>query len=697
MKHFHIIQLFGLLLLPYDKCLAQPMSEWINAADKAFEKGDYYSAKEYYNVALKYDSTRMDLWYKMGESAQFHTAFNVAQQAYEKVSSSSMRDSFPLLDFRKAQVLQHKGHYRAAASLFQEFLSKDLAVASEILDEAERNRINSEWASDMVNRPVETTVRHLGQQVNSPYSDFAPYYKNDTLYFSSLRYQIKKDTVLPRRSLSRILLQPSQDVDASKLDSKINEDNNIVAHTAFDHKGETVYFTLCDYKKGSIEFKCDIYCAAVDSKGQWGAPKRLPVNDAVATTTHPSIGRDPFTGHEYLYFSSDRSGGKGGMDLYKTQLLGAGLCGAVEPLDELNTEGNDISPFFYSPTQVLYFSTDGRLTFGGYDIYRSNFNGRGWDRPTNMGSPVNSSYNDMDYSRFTQKKLAYFASNRPDSLAIFWDDTKDACCNDIYSVGITDEIELLVLNFNALDQSELPLSSVALYELRPEGKVLIDSVYNPRTNDFNFLIVPGKKYEVVGTRPGFTTDRDTVDLSSEELVVTKKIERKLYLSPDLELDVFTFNKRDRSELEGTTVYLYEITPDGKMILMDSIINPLANDYHFKLKRGKQYQVFARKDGFVPDMTYIDTNAPEFATVNKIRKDLYLEPGLALEVYTWRMLDSTALTRSTVYLYEYTDLEGETLIDSTTNLYGNQFGFLVEKGKRYVIRGERDGYSLPLLP
>lgn len=687
-----VAALFLLLGLSVTTGWSQPLSEWINAADKAYNKADYYSAFRFYDVALKYDSTRMDLWYKLGESAQFFTAYNTAQQAYGRVEASTQRDSFPLLPFRRAEVLQQKGFYRAAATLYRDFLSADPAVAPNFLDQAERNRINSEWAADVITRPAQTEVRHLGKNVNSTYSDFAPFYKNDTLYFSSLRYNIKRDTVLPRRSLSKILIQPNMDVDAVELPKAVNQDGRIVAHTAYDKAGTTVYYTICDYKSGTVDFKCEIYCAAVEAGGKWGTPLRLPVNDAGSTTTHPNLGLDPKTGTEYLYFSSDRAGGKGGMDIYRSAILGPGICGPVEAVEAVNTEGNDVTPFYYEPTQVLYFSTDGRLTLGGYDVYRAGWNGRGWDRPVNMGVPVNSSYNDLYYSRFPQKELAYFASNRPDSLALFWDESKDACCNDLYSIGITDEIKLLVLNYNALDLTELPASSVALYELRPDGAVLVDSLFNPRTNDFNFLVVPGKQYELVSRKPGFSVARDTLDLTDPELANQQEIERKLYLSPDIELDVFTFDKNDGSDLVATTVFLYEITPDGEMILQDSVVNPRANDYHFKLRRGKQYQVFARKDGYVPDMTYVDTTLPEFTNVNKIRRDLFLKPGLALEVYTWRMLDSTALTRATVYLYEYTDNEGETLVDSITNVYGNQFGFLVQKGKRYVIRGARDGYG-----
>lgn len=690
MKRFFILPLLS-LLIPF-LGMSQTLGEWTQAADAAFAKADYYSAYRYYDVALKYDTSRMDLWYRLGESAREFTAYATASDAYNKVAASSLRDSFPLLEFRQAQVLQKRGFYSAAASLYKDFVEEDPNVDPKFLEEAEHERINAEWAADVVGRPDETTVMHLPGDVNSSHSDFAPFYKDNTLYFSSLRYNIRRDSVLPRRSISRIMTQAPGATEVDDLPKQINQAGRLAAHTTFSPDGQTVYYTLCDYVGGTAEFRCEIYCSTVFEDGRWGTPQRLPLNDPKATNTHPNVGVQAAGNTPYLYFASDRAGGKGGLDIYRAEILAPNRCGPVENLGSINTNGDDVTPFFYEPNQVLYFSTNGRLSMGGFDIYRTNWNGRSWDRPTHMGTPVNSSYNDLYYARFRERERAIFASNRPDSLAIFWDDGKEACCNDLYSVGITDEIKLLALTYHALELTELPGATVALYELNPGGRRLVDSIYNPTAHDFEFTIDPGKQYELVATKPGFSSDRDTLDLTDPALADQKEIERKLYLSPDLELDVFTFNQMDSSALVGATVYLYELDADGELILLDSIVNPTSNDSHFKLRRGKRYQVSAHKEGFKPAQTFIDTNEPEYADVAKIRKDLYLEPGLILEVFTFRLLDNQPLSGTTVYLYEYTDEEGEKLVDSLTNKTGHQFGFVVQKGKRYVIRGEKGGFG-----
>ena len=667
---------------------SQTLDQWINAADEAFQKEDYYSAFKYYEVAVQYDTSRIDLWYNLGESAQYFTAYNAATDAYQRVSNSSLRDSFPLLDYRKGEVLQKKGQYTEAASLYDTYISH----ADTLLDEAERNLINCDWAADLLTRPAKTVVRNMGDQINSPYSDFGLFRKGNTSYFSSLRFFLKDDEVVPRREVTKILRQDGAEQKIKELPKTINQDGRMAAHTTYNNAGTVVYYTLCDYIGTSSDFRCEIYSSNIKEDGKWDRPQRLPLNDTQATTTQPSVGMNLKTGDEYLYFASDRTGGMGGLDIYRSQLLADGNCGPVRALDGINTKHDDATPFYYSPTKTLYFSTNGRFTMGGFDIYRVSQTSTGWDRPVNMGVPVNSSYNDLYYSRFEQEEHAYFASNRPDSLALFWDDTKDACCNDIYKVGITDEIKLLALTYSELDLTELPFASVALYDITDGGRRLVDSIFNPTANDFNFIVVPGKKYELVGTKPGYSIATETVDLTDPDNIKDGRIEKRLYLAPGIKLDVFTFNELDSTTLSGTTAFLYEYTPEGAVILIDSIVNPRSNDFHFVLDFDKKYQVFTRKDGYTPAMTFVDTHDPALASQGTIHRDLYMKPGLVLEVYSWRAKDNSPLAGATVYLYEYSDSTGETLVDSITNTFGHQTWFEVEKGKSYVLRGERLGFG-----
>ena len=122
--------------------------------------------------------------------------------------------------------------------------------------------------------------------------------------------------------------------------------------------------------------------------------------------------------------------------------------GAVMNLGSVNTADNDITPSFHNASQVLYFSSEGYLSLGGYDVYRSNLDDGVFGKPEHLGYPMNSSYDDVYYSLSDDTNTAHFSSNRMGSL--YLEESEEACCAhcfDIYMVDIGD----IELNLNALN------------------------------------------------------------------------------------------------------------------------------------------------------------------------------------------------------------------------------------------------------
>lgn len=688
MKQIFIISAFLLSLSPL---MGQTQQAWIEAAEKAYEREDYYSAYNYYSVAVEFDSSRFDLWYRYAQSAQRFTAYNTAEKIYQRVMLSSWRDSFPNLYFELAETKQSLGEYETAASLYQYFLDKQPGAPADLRAKASWGVTNSNWAAEAKKNRRETLISHYPGDINSPYSDFGLTKHGDTTYFSSMRFEYKKDTLIPARRFNKILRKIG-DEPSKPLNDEINVPNRHAANLAFTPSGNRVYYTLCDFVDNT-DIRCELYSSTIAPNGKWSEPQKQTVNVQGYTVNQPHIARDPRTGQEYLYFSSDCPGTLGGFDLWRCTLAADGQLGRPENLSDVNTRGDDVTPFFYEPTQTLYFSTNGRLTFGGYDIYRSGWSGEDWMRPENMGLPVNSSYNDLYYNILPAEELAYFASNRPDSAAIFWDEKKEACCFDIYTVDAGLRIKLLALTFDKTDNSELSGATVELYEITPDGQLKLASRYNPDANDFHFDLEPAKRYFVKATRPGYSQASATIDLTDPLLANKTEIEQRLYLEPGPRLDITTFNKIDSTELAGCTVYLYEITPGGERVLVDSITNASENNFSFQVAQGKKYQAIATKPGFRQELATIDLNDPALAGKRVIERKMYLEPGIELLVNTFRSLDKSPLNQARVSLWEIDD-NGDRVrrVDSLYNEYGNDFSFPLEFGKRYVAYAERDGYG-----
>lgn len=190
---------------------------------------------------------------------------------------------------------------------------------------------------------------------------------------------------------------------------------------SFDNEGtqklsasaKILFFTACDRPDGAGD--CDIYLAKFEN-GKWG----IPVNAGLAVNSNKWDGQPSFFAkNKTLYFSSERNGGKGKKDLWKSELLGFADDGKPkwqEPVNLgnlINTSGNEISPLIYEKKQVLYFASDGHPGMGGMDLFSSEVANSGQIvNLRNLGYPVNTSLDDDALSLNHISDTTYFASSR---------------------------------------------------------------------------------------------------------------------------------------------------------------------------------------------------------------------------------------------------------------------------------------------
>ncbi|NJM14639.1 MAG: hypothetical protein HC896_03990 [Bacteroidales bacterium] len=134
----------------------------------------------------------------------------------------------------------------------------------------------------------------------------------------------------------------------------------------------------------------------------------------------PSISADGST----LYFSSNRPGGKGEMDIWVTQKDQQGKWGEPKNLgDSINTSGNEISPFIHPDNQTLYFSSDEHFGLGGFDIFLSRKNAAGqWQSPENIGFPINGMGDEISLFVNALGNKAFFATSpkHNENKDIYW-------------------------------------------------------------------------------------------------------------------------------------------------------------------------------------------------------------------------------------------------------------------------------------
>ncbi|MCC6726170.1 MAG: tetratricopeptide repeat protein, partial [Saprospiraceae bacterium] len=198
---------FGLMCAGFAPLFGQNAKAFEKAGDKALAETDYYAAFEHYRDAMQRNPDDIGLWYKYAEVARQFNAFEEAEKYYEKVHGSTEAAQHPFTPFWLGQVKKCLGKYSEAKALFEEFVSK--STSTDYYTDWAVNEISAcDWAAQDLAPGAGPTVKieHLDKKINTPFSEFGAIKYEESTYYSSLRFDNEKDTNLPPRKLSKVLI-----------------------------------------------------------------------------------------------------------------------------------------------------------------------------------------------------------------------------------------------------------------------------------------------------------------------------------------------------------------------------------------------------------------------------------------------------------------------------------------------------------
>ncbi len=417
---------FLISLIP---CLlsGQSFQAFKKAGDQAFQTRDYNAAMHYYKQALEKKTGDVEVNYQYADAALAFSSYEIAEKHFKKVNKLDKANLFPTAHFKLGLVYKTTERYEQAVEQFNLYLNTQPS-------EQEKQKTTKHIAAcghalEWMKESVDQEVVHLGRSINTAYSEFGALKRGDTLYYSSFRFNNKEDKMDPPRKIAKTLVSVRNG--RGRLLRKFNAEAKHTVHTAISLDGNRIYYNVCDYGKG-LEIKCALFYKEKDSRGRWKKTgKALPdtINLKGYTTTQPCIGYDTISKKEILFFASDRPGGKGGMDIWKSVIKNKRSFSDPEPVMAINTTDNEITPFFDNVEQRLFFSSDRPESMGGYDIFFLDFQ-KHEEKIQQLTPPLNSGYNDIYFTNNGDGETGYLSSNRPGTF--YLDKSSKACCNDIY-------------------------------------------------------------------------------------------------------------------------------------------------------------------------------------------------------------------------------------------------------------------------
>jgi outer membrane protein OmpA-like peptidoglycan-associated protein/Tol biopolymer transport system component len=200
-----------------------------------------------------------------------------------------------------------------------------------------------------------------------------------------------------------------------------------------------------------------------------------------------------------IYFASDRLGGHGGLDIYRTtQQANNSWSPPVNLGPQINTKADEDAPFIHPDQKTLFFTSDGHNTMGGRDIFMTKLINDQWTSPENMGYPVNTTANDNYFTLIADGTRAYFSSDRKGGQG----------GQDIYFLDMPAEsanIPLTMIKGKILNAETGKPMPTKIYLIDNETDKKLDFVYNPDPVTGNYLIIlpPAKNYDMIIESEGF--------------------------------------------------------------------------------------------------------------------------------------------------------------------------------------------------
>lgn len=496
MRKFYIIYIFTALCL-FASCGAERS---LKKAEEHLALGEYYDAatmfrKAYQQTPAKNRDERGLYAVKM---ARCYAKINQTKRAIaafqnaERYNHASNSDNLTL-----ARMMLKDAQYKNAEKIF---LSLKDSLPNDIL--VKNGLISAQKAASWKKQDSRYTVKRMNL-FNSNKGEYCPKLQGDR--YSQIYFTSTRNTALGNE-LSGITGAKNGDIFLSEKDDKGKwtkpETISGSLNTEYDEgacdfspDGRTMYITQCTTDPSYPRYAKILTSQRSDAS--WSKATELPISrDTLSSFAHPAISPDG----NWIYFTSDMPGGKGGLDIWRIRITPAGL-GGVEDLDStINTPGNEEFPSF-RPNGDLYFSSDGHPGMGGLDIFIAKTDkNTGKIKIEHPGYPLNSADDDFGITFEGPHNRGFFSSNRNDGKGY----------DHIYSFENPEIIQTIKGWVYETDGYELPKSQV--YMIGNDGTNLKLSVKGD--GSFTQTVSPGVDYVLLATCDGFLNHKEEINIGS---------------------------------------------------------------------------------------------------------------------------------------------------------------------------------------
>jgi outer membrane protein OmpA-like peptidoglycan-associated protein/tetratricopeptide (TPR) repeat protein len=442
--------------------------------------------------------------------------------------------------------------------------------------------------------------------------DFCPNYRGDQLIFTSDRDPDGERSEWTGRNYTSIY-QVGLSGTVERLPGDINGKYNDGA-ASFMPDNNTMFFTRNNYvqdqrKSSKKDIVKLIIATANFQNNQWKVGELFPYNSDEYNTAHPALSADG----KALIFASDRPGGLGGMDLWRSDWIGGSWSQPVNLGATVNTPDNEIFPWL-APDGALLFASNGWPGLGGLDIFLSRTDANGFVEPENVGAPINSLKDDFGCISRDNMQSGFFSSNIKSDIG-----TEDIFTFQRKPKPVAQEIQKFALNGIVVDKfTGIPLPDVEV-TITNTSTGVAKKVRTLENGRFETELQPNSTYNVLGIKNNIETDMKPVTtVGQTRSLLFTQLEHN---DPRFTLRGKSLNKKSGEPVAGVDVTLL----NTRTMKEEHALTDEKGAFFFQLEQNSDYTITGQKAGVFSSIKNASTMGLDRST------DLYVQLTLNVEI------------------------------------------------------------------
>ncbi|MBL4578381.1 MAG: PD40 domain-containing protein [Flavobacteriales bacterium] len=464
-------------------------------AKQFFDKGNYKSAIGVYKKLLQKDRSNAEYNHKLALCfLRTNIDRTLAISYLEKCLKQPKID--PEVYFDLGMAFQYALKFKNAIESYENYRKSGATKRLDQVDRKIEMCNNGKW---LVRNKQTIVFEHLGPTINSKYPDYYPFVAKDESFivFTSRRGGVLEFDGFYQSDIYLATYGETAFLKAGRGNANINSEFDDQTVGLSDNADKLfVYFD-------NIKEVGDIHVANKEGK-RISKMVKLGVNvNSDALETSCSISADGNT----LFFTSSRSGGEGGLDIYMSRRLPDETWGLPQNLgSQINSKYNEDFPTLSADGQTLYFCSEGHNSMGGYDIFTSEWEDQSnsWSKPKNIGYPINDAMDNRTISFLEDGKTAYISALREEGMGDL----------DIYRVLFPSQV-LIRLQLPTSDPENPFITDAYVQVDNPAMEMPMSFAANQTTGFYTLIIDNRRVYTLMIEADGYELHEEQIDLRGE--------------------------------------------------------------------------------------------------------------------------------------------------------------------------------------